>query len=552
MGLFSVAAVFSNNMVLRCRHRSRVFGTAAAGAVITGILTAPDETEREYQAYADEDGRWELTIGENEPGTGYVLVVSDGQESKRFDNVAFGEVFLAGGQSNMELELRNCAEWKQIQERLCAGTETSHDGEVRFYYTQKRSYFTDEFYENERNSAWQLVGDEWWGAWSAVGYFFAKKLARELKLPIGIIGCNWGGTSACCWMSREKILACDATRIYVDEYDNSPYTKKTEAEQIEDYEAYVKRQGEWDRKSGELYATIPGITWNEVLSKLGPCEYPGPVNCASFLRPAGLYETMLKRVIPYTLSGVIYYQGESDDHRPDAYYSLFKNMIDCWREEFADPKLPFILTQLPMHRYAQDPDYQHWCRIREAQARVAAEDPDSYMAVAIDQGEWNEIHPKSKRRVGERLAMLALSHIYGRMSIEASEAPRFRSFCCKAGRTTVEFDNLSDACAHPLIVMQRLYGAENFFDGASGTKAVDGSYVNGTDTESSVNGFEVAGDDGEFYPARAVIEGRTVVLTCEKVDEVRAVRYLWTNYSDVTLYGMREGMEPLPVAPFRT
>lgn len=544
---FRVAAVFSDNMVLRERREVRIFGDAEPGTRISCMLTVDsgnlDCVVAEGLTSAMENGRWILSMPAMEPGTGYRMTVSDGINTFLYDNVAFGEVFLAGGQSNMELELRNCAEWSSIRD---VTEESKADGEVRFYYTQKRSYFTDEFFESEKNTAWACEGDEWWGAWSAVGYFFAKKLARELGMPVGIIGCNWGGTSASCWMSREDILKNEDTRIYVDEYDNSPHASKSEEEQIADYNDYLARQAEWDKKSGELYASVPGITWDEVQKRIGACEYPGPVNCASFLRPAGLYETMLKRIVPYTLSGVIYYQGESDDHRPNAYYQLFKNMIACWRREFADEKLPFLFVQLPMHRYAQDPDYKHWCLIREAQQRVGEDVPGTYMAVAIDQGEWNEIHPKSKRRVGERLAALALAGVYGKSDLHDAEAPAFRSCRRIEEGLEIEFDNVSSEKGRPFAVIPRQYGTEDTSSQYSNTRKLSEALKS-----AEIQGFEIAGEDGEYHEAAAKIVGDRIVLSSSDVAEPVSARYLWTNYSDVTLYALRKNMEPLPLAPFR-
>ena len=124
-------------------------------------------------------------------------------------------------------------------------------------------------------------------------------------------------------------------------------------------------------------------------------------------RPTGLYDTMLMRVCPYTLRGFLYYQGESDDHKPDSYYELFTALIKLWRTNWGDDDLPFILTQLPMFRYAHDPDYKHWAKIRSAQMRAYRTVKNTGMAVILDCGELDNIHPTDKKPVGERLCLQA-------------------------------------------------------------------------------------------------------------------------------------------------
>lgn len=112
---------------------------------------------------------------------------------------------------------------------------------------------------------------------------------------------------------------------------------------------------------------------------------------------------MVSRVCPYTIKGFLYYQGESDDHKPDSYYTLLTSLIRLWREKWGDDELPFIIVQLPMFKYAADPDYKHWCKIREAQMRAYKTVKNTGIAVISDCGEFNEIHPKNKVPVGERL-----------------------------------------------------------------------------------------------------------------------------------------------------
>ena len=164
----------------------------------------------------------------------------------------------------------------------------------------------------------------------------------------GVVGCNWGGTSASHWIDRDSILSDDETRIYVDEYDEKTAGKSAE-EQKKEYDKYVEHITWWDAEAKKIWAVRPDASWDELIDKLGPNQWPGPVCMYTPFRPAGLYECMISRIMPYTLRGVIYYQGESDDHRPEAYYKLFSILIRKWREYFEDPELPFILLDFTTH-----------------------------------------------------------------------------------------------------------------------------------------------------------------------------------------------------------
>ena len=142
----------------------------------------------------------------------------------------------------------------------------------------------------------------------------------------------------------------DETRSYVEEYDALDLVRKPEGEQIKEYQEYLRYQEEWDQKAAKVYEKEPMISFDKVQELIGECKYPGPMNCANFTRPAGLYETMLKKVMPYTVKGFLYYQGESDDHKPGSYYALLTAMIRQWRQDWGDDTLPFLMVQLPMHR----------------------------------------------------------------------------------------------------------------------------------------------------------------------------------------------------------
>lgn len=497
---FRIAAVFSDNMVLQRNAFINVFGEGNNGEVVTVSFDGAEARTR------ISDGKWLVRLPKHEAGENYTMSVRCGAFEKTFANVAVGEVWLAGGQSNMELELQNCKTGKD-------SLENDKNPNVRFYYTQKKCYIDDEFLESEKNTCWSEFDSESARCWSAVGYYFAKELAKRLGVIVGVIGCNWGGTSASYWMSRESLERDVDTKAYLDDYDNAIEGKSFE-ELKKAYEEYVEYDRIWNEKSAKYYAETPNPDWEDCQRVCGKNLYPGPHSPLNPFHATALYDTMFKRVCPYTIKGVIWYQGETDDSRPRTYFKLFKNMIQLWRDDYENDELAFVFVQLPMHRYSADADHKHWCLIREAQERTAKTVRNTAMAVIIDCGEFNEIHPKDKLPVGNRLCLQALYNIYGDKSVEKEAfSPLYKEMEITDEGILLSFD-----------------------------------HCDGFEVKGELSGFEIAGADKKFITADAELRGDKIFVSEKSVAEPLFVRYLWTNYSEVTLFG-KNG---LPVAPFRT
>ncbi len=496
------AAVFSDHCVLQRNKNIRIWGTAAHGTKIEVSLCGVT-AETVTQGHD-----WEVTLPSMEAGGPYVLeVASEGKVYQRFEDVMIGEVWLAGGQSNMEYMLQQDADGAAALERMSSSN-------VRYYQVKQVPCIDDYFYRVEQENHWMLPTDEEKGIWSAVGYYFAERLAAELGVTVGVIGCNWGGTSACAWQDKESILSHEDTRIYWEEY--ADLLAKQDPEDYEkEWIEYYNYQADWQPRMDAFYAAHPTATWDEALAEVGECKWPGPMGPKHEFRPAGLYECMLQRVVPYTLGGVIYYQGESDDHRPEAYYHLFGSLIQTWRREFRDANLPFLCVQLPIHHYEGDAVMDKWCAIREAQMRLHREGTVTGIAVALECGEYNNIHPVHKTEVARRLALQALFHVYGRGSEEECYGPVFRSFAVNGSELLVNF-----------------YHAEHGFQ----------------ECADEIKNFEIAGADGKFVPAKAEVRGSAIVLHAEEIETPVAARYMWIDYAEVNLFGANG----LPVAPFRT
>lgn len=496
------AAVFSDHCVLQRNKEIRVFGMADDDVKVCVTLNG---MQGEATSVCN---KWEVTLPAMEAGGPYTMTVSgDGEVFQTFEDVMIGEVWLAGGQSNMEFELRQEADGKAAMER--AKTEN-----VRFYYVQKKSFMDDHFYEKERTNHWMKGDDKDVEIWSAVGYYFAEQLSRELGCCVGIIGCNWGGTSACAWQDKESILSNEDTAIYWNEYEEL-VAKQNPEEYEKELQEYKIYQADWQPRMDAYYVEHPGADWGDALAAVGECKWPGPMGPKHEFRPAGLYETMLRRVIPYTLAGAIYYQGESDDHRPNSYYHLLKSLIAAWRRDFKDDKLPFVYVQLPSHHYTSNETNDHWCIIREAQMKLHKELSNTGLAVAMDLGEYNNIHPVHKTQVGIRLALQALYHVYGKREKLDVYGPIY--------------------WGHEIAGNEILLTLEN---------AEDGLMIR--DTEST--GFEIAGSDDVYYPAHVEIQDTKLVLSAPEVSAPVKARYLWVDYGTCSIYGANG----LPLAPFRT
>lgn len=521
MAQFRVAAVFSSNMVLQREKPVCIFGRGTDGDRITVSFMG-----RQFSAAVSGE-RWRVTLPPMAAGENYEMLIRSamtGAETK-FYNIAVGEVWLAGGQSNMELELQTMYRGAEVL------ADTSYTaGRVRFYYTQKNAYMDEQFYIQEANSGWGTFSEEGARAWSAVGYLFAKRLAEELGCIVGIIGCNWGGTSASAWMSEEALAEDADTKSYLDEYEQA-IEGKTVEEQLREYEEYEEYNNAWNERQMKLYETMPDATWSDVLELCGECKWPGSLNIKNPFRPSGLYHCMLERVMPYTLRGFIYYQGESDDHKPRMYYKLFTRMIHEWRRDWGDFNLPFLLVQLPMHRYAADPDYKHWCLIREAQMQAFQTVKNTGIAVIIDSGEFNEIHPKNKFPVGERLALQALYQVYHMLPEQEAFGPIYRS-CFPSevsGELTLCFEHADDG-----------FEIRHDMDARKNAQIPEG--------DNSL-GFELAGADRVFVPAdRVTLSKGKITLSADKISVPLYARYCWTNYGEAPVFG-KNG---IPLAPFRT
>lgn len=576
----TLAPIFTNHAVLQRNKPLHFWGTCSGKSSLQIIIlkdsdysatlttgqtipsTFPDPVC--LYSFSSSDSTFHVTLPpQNTSETLCVLLAENHIICTILHDVVMGEVWLAGGQSNMEYELQNDADAASLfqKENDCqcsddnsnksSSSDSIQHGElkgsvagnspsqfsatqdacaqVRFYQVPRQAFFCDAFYEAENSSTWMTTASSGFGSWSAVAYHFASELSQKLNCPVGIIGCNWGGTSASAWQDRQSLLSHPETAIYWEEYADI-LNRQTPEEYEKAREDYLLYQEQWQPKINEFYAQNPSGTWEEALSYAGPCQWPGPMGPKHEFRPAGLYETMLRRITPYTLQGFLYYQGESDDHHPECYETLLQSMLQVWRRDFEDEALYFMNVQLPMHRYANDPVSDSWAKIREAQYRLSRKDSRSGLAVLIDQGEYNNIHPVHKQEAGHRLCLQALFRVYRQLTEQEACGPF-------AASATLLSENRQ--------ILIQFRNCETGFDLDRYREISDTDH---SSPASALISFEVMDANNFWHSAIAVPDGNGTVLinVPETVLQPKAVRYLWTNYSMIPLYDHRG----FPAAPF--
>ena len=496
--MLEAASLFTDGAVLCRETEIRIFGQTDRAAVTARLRDDRGELLAEGTADTAE-GRFVICLPPQQARTGCCLELEAETDRITAADIAIGDVYLAGGQSNMEMELRNAA----------GGTEqVREDAWLRFYNVPKKPLVNEEQRQAVRSTRWQPVTRENAGFNSAAAMYFGMSMRRKHpEIPVGIIGCYWGGTSVTCWMDQETLRSLAEGVRYLEEYDARCGGKTMEAYLAEEAEAQRKID-EWERKAGAYRSANPGASEQDVTKACGLYPWNPPAGPGSPFRPAGLAESMLREVFPAALTAVLFYQGEEDTWKTVHYDLLLEAMIRTWRKGFRNPELPFLFVQLPMWIQYDGEDTFTWAQTRLAQAAVRDRGRNTGMICLLDEGEYGNIHPLNKQPVGERLAELAGKMLYG----EGEEAPR------AAGRKT-----------EGAAIIVRMTGPLRTRDGKAPAL------------------LEIAGADGHFVPARGEIRGCELRISAESVSRPVSVRYGWTDWSDrVNLCGENG----LPAEPF--
>ena len=617
-----VSPMFGDNMVLQRGKPNTIWGWAKAGQEIR--ITIASNTAK---TVTKDDGRWSVEIVPPAPGGPYTITI-DGPQHVEFHEVLVGDVWLCGGQSNMEFGLgraRNGAEEIKMAEHP----------EIRLFMVNKQIAYAP---VATPQGVWkicspQTISADGWGGFSAVAYFFGRRLQQEIHVPIGLVQDCVGGTPAEAWTSAEALRPLKDFNATLDEVDRlrakggpqygnyishwydefdagqkdnawfarrlderdwqtvtipggfrelrvpaTPavcYFRKTivlpdplpaggakiqlgviermDTTQINGHwvgaSAWVENprtykiddgilvpgtnviairvfktqsNGGFQSKPEELKLVLGEKTeiplageWKGKLSVDARPPHPLPAGFENWpTMPAVLYNGMIAPVAPLAICGAIWYQGEANAGRAAQYQKLLPAMIADWRKTFGQGDFPFYIVSLAAFMAHKDnPGDDGWAELREAQDITARTVTNSGLAVAIDVGDAKDIHPKDKKEVGKRLALLALVKHYG------------EKFSCSGPQ---------------FAAVEKIPGALKIhFDHADGGLVVKGD---------KLEEFAICGEDRKWHWADAKIEGDTIIVSCAEVPQPIFVRYAWQANPKAVLFN---GVG-LPAVPFRT
>lgn len=614
--------IFGNNMVIQRNQQIPIWGWATPNEKIVVSLNKQNKLVK-----ADKNGDWMVNLMPESGGGPFILTI-EGKNIITFSNVLIGEVWICSGQSNMEwpLEMVINAD-KEIAE--------ANYPQIRHFTVEKAVSSVP--LKDIKGGSWELTEPDNAAHFSAVAYFYARKLYKELNVPIGVINSSWGGSHVETWTSRtafersnefknmislmplvnmdsvtnleienvklnllkwskevlpQNVLK-DWTKLTFDDSEwktlqapgtweeqglngldgvllfrkyftvsaeNAGKSAILELAKIDDNDiTYVNgiKVGETNKyDSSRKYEVPKGIlkagknvvsvrvtdtgggggfysnaamqitVLNEQQSLSGEWRYGFEsinkdipnlgINPNQY--PTLLYNAMISPLIPFSIKGVIWYQGESNTGRAWQYRTAFPLMITDWRNQWGQGDFPFYYVQLASFdsggSVEKDAGYK-WAELRDAQTQTLSL-PNTGMAVTTDIGDANDIHPRNKQDVGLRLALIALNKTYDRNLV--SNGPIFSSMKIDDNKVIISYNNV-------------------------------GSGLITTDKYGYLKGFEIAGKDKSYRYAKAYIKGDQVIVYSDHVINPIAVRFGWFDeVSDNNLFN-KEG---LPAAPFAT
>lgn len=469
-GGLQLPAIYSSGMVLQRGRAIQLQGTANAGEVVSLSFR-----NRQAKAKADKLGRWSISLPAYEAGGPYQLHLSTKSKKILLDSVYIGEVWLCSGQSNMAFPLAHSTdkEHRPVKSDELLRVYAMHPAHETTAVAWEESFLDSlDRLEYYRPATWQGADDSRQG-YSAIAYHFARELRDSLKIPIGIVINAIGGAPAESWIDRgtlEQKLPAILRHWRINDF-LMPWVRERASQNLAKRDTPLARHP---------YA------------------------------PTYLYDTGIRPLTTFPLRGVLWYQGESNAHNVEAHEQLFPLLVDSWRKAFG-PRIPFYYVQL------SSIDRPSWPHFRDSQRRLAKPSEGLEMAISLDHGLRDDVHPTIKYPIGHRLALLALSNLYGYKELEA-RSPELAFFKLE-GRTLI----LS-------------------FRGTSTLRTSDGE---------ALRGMEVVTLDGQAHPVTGRLEGSRVYLQLPptlQLKDLLLLRYAWAPFSSANLVGATG----LPVGTFST
>jgi sialate O-acetylesterase len=472
----TLPSLLADHMVIQRGLPVHVWGMAAPQEAVS--VTFRGETK---SATADDLGRWNIFLSPGEAGGPFQLIIK-ATNTITLGDILVGDVWVASGQSNMEFPM---TELRNAQTEIAAAQYPK----IRLFLVKHKP--ADYPLENVESKGWTACSPETVAKASAVAYFFARNLQQKLGVPIGLVESFWGGTAAESWTSLHT-LGADAALMPVF---------SARAKMVDEQSTNVLRQ---QREDVEFQKAVA-----QAKAEGKPLPWPQWHPDFAAWAPAALYNGMIAPLTPFAIRGVIWYQGEANasPDRASLYARLFQTMIRDWRNSWGEGDFPFLFVQIA--NWNTEPG-ELWPEVRNAQRQALAL-RNTGMAVTIDIGDPDDIHPKNKQDVGLRLSLAARAIAYGE-KIEWS-GPLYRQ------------------------VTPEEHGLRLWFDHANGLMAKG----------ATVTGFELAGADGKYSAADAKVEGTSVVVSSATVPAPVSVRYGWAPNPNCNLFNQ----EGLPASPFQ-
>ncbi|MBM3458243.1 MAG: sialate O-acetylesterase, partial [Armatimonadetes bacterium] len=388
--------LFSDGAVLQQGMPVPVWGTGQDGESVTV------EIQGQRASTTVHNGKWVVRLKKLKPGGPFTMTIGSAGQPRITGNVGVGggvaiqvvrnvlvgEVWICSGQSNMQWALRQTRD----PEKAAAASSNS---QIRLLTIPR---VAKDQPQSTVEVNWRECGPSTTPDFSAVAYYFGRDLQKELGVPIGLISTNYGGTPAEAWTRREVLEGNPVLQGILTNHDRArrqmPMLRLRHEMALREHQAAAEAA----RQAGRPVPPAPRLN--------DPSQSPQ--------RPCGLYNAMIAPLIPYAIRGAIWYQGESNAGRAWEYRTLFPAMIKNWRDDWGQGDFPFLFVQLaPFMRIVQEPGESNWAELREAQLYTAQTVPNTAQAVITDAGEENDIHPKWKEPVGQRLALAARRLAYG-------------------------------------------------------------------------------------------------------------------------------------------
>ncbi|MGA8529945.1 MAG: sialate O-acetylesterase [Acidobacteriaceae bacterium] len=464
--------VLSDHAVLQRDRPIHIWGWATPGSHLQVRFHA-----QTVPAVADRLGEWSLWLAPESAGGPYTLTISGDGPAVTLSDLLVGDVWFASGQSNMEIPLKGFPGSAVIKD-AAREIASANNPKLRLLLVDEKS---SDYPLNDEPDTWTLCTPETATDFSAVAYFFGREIAAKENVPIGLIDSTWGGTPADSWVSLDtlgthpELLPAFASRArFANLQANASARIATE-----------KTETAAARAAGQ---PLPHFDW-----------HPDEVSWI----PAALYNGMIAPFTPLTVRGFLWYQGETNSapDRAPYYFSLFSSLIGDWRMHFAQGNLPFLFVQISSFNSPGE----DWGRVRDAQRRTLAV-ANTAMAVTLDVGDADNVHPPDKQTVAHRLALAARHMVYGESDL-SYDSPLFRE-------ATAELQP----------------------DGSTALRVWFTHAQGLTSHGQPIDAFEIAADDHHFVPAQARIDGDTVIVSSPELRNPVYVRYGWMGVVDHNLY----------------